>query len=99
MIYTPEQTEAILKAIESIELANNGWSYVSAGLVQHLTADGYVVLRSTDLHGLTAYKAYTKRAQEALKVDGESTYKKFSLPIEAPDYEAAILARQAIFLE
>lgn len=96
MIYTPEQSAAILRAIEALELANNGWTYISAGLVQALTAAGYTVIRSTDPHGKPAYKAFTSRAQKALQTDGAPNYKAFSTPLDTPDLEPAILARQYI---
>ena len=98
MIYTPQQTAVIFDAIRNIEAGNNGWSFIPAHawLHQALQATGYVVVRKTDFHGLPAYAGYTRAAQAALRGQpyAESTYKPAAHHIGAPDYEAAILARQ-----
>lgn len=103
VIYTPDQSAAILRAAESILMGNNGWSFIGADRWLHegLTAAGFVVLRSTDFHGRPAWKGYTRASQDALREDAvkhpwstESTYKPARRWTEGPDYEAAILARQ-----
>lgn len=93
MIYTAEQTEAIISAIQSIELGNNGYADIGtdsviAGAVEKA---GYVVIKN----GKT-YKGFTKAAQSALAVEpfGVSRYSATNLEsIAGIDYEGAILAR------
>ena len=100
MIYTPEQSAAILRVAQDIELSNNGWSIIPDCPVVHsgLQAAGYVVIASLDYHGRPCWKGYTKRAQAALKGQeyGQSTYRPSSriASVDVPDYEGAILARQ-----
>lgn len=106
MIFTPAQTAVIFKAITDIEAGNNGWSFIGSADWLHtaLQAAGYTVIASRDFHGAPAFKGYTRRAQQALNgapyaVSNYNTVKdayyntaKDASP--APDYEAAILARQ-----
>lgn len=100
VIYSPEQSAAILRAAQDIELSNNGWSIIPAcPIVQSgLQAAGYVVIAALDYHGRPVYKGYTKKAQAALQGQeyGQSTYRPSSriASVDVPDYEGAILARQ-----
>ena len=101
-IFTPTETAAILRAMQDIELGNNGWSFIPADEAVHagLRAAGYVVLRSTDGHGRPAWRGYTRRAQESLRADRaagvpvSTDYRVFRQEHAMPDYEGAILARQ-----
>jgi hypothetical protein len=100
-IYNPEQSAAILRAANEVLMGNNGWAFVpgASWLLDGLQAAGFVVVRSRDWHGLPAWKAYTRAAQDALRAAAaaglpvESTYKPVR-SIDCPDYEAAILERQ-----
>ena len=101
-IFTPTESAAILRAMQDIELANNGWSFIPADEAVHagLQAAGYVVLRSTDGHGRPAWRGYTRRAQESLRADRaagvpvSTDYRIYRQEHAMPDYEGAILARQ-----
>ena len=101
-IFTPAETAAILRAMQDIELGNNGWAYVPAdpAVREGLQAAGYVVLRSVDGHGREAWRGYTRRAQDALRADRtagvpvSTDYRVFRQQHAAPDIEGAILARQ-----
>lgn len=101
-IFTPTETAAILRAMQDIELGNNGWSYVPAdpAVREGLQAAGYVVLRSVDGYGRPAWRGYTRRAQAALRADRDSgvpvssDYRVFRQQHAMPDFEGAILARQ-----
>lgn len=101
MIHTCEMSEKIFDAIESIELSNNGWSWVDndATLIAALRTAGYVVF---EVRG--GVKAYTRAAQDALaaeyKAHGAASFAvparaAYTAPKEhATDYEGMILARQ-----
>ena len=97
MIYSPEISARIIDAMQSITLGNNGYADIGPNetIADACRAAGFVVIRSTNLHGRPTYKGFTKAAQEALRGEpyAVSTYK----PIEHRDdfdYEGAILARQ-----
>lgn len=98
MIFTPAQTAVIFKAITDIEAGNNGWSFIGSADWLHtaLQAAGYTVIASRDFHGAPAFKGYTRRAQQALNGApyAVGTYNTVKDTSPAPDYEAAILARQ-----
>ena len=101
-IFTPTESASILRAMQDIEMGNNGWSYIPAdeAVRAGLQAAGYVVLRSTDGHGRPAWRGYTRRAQESLRADRaagvpvSTDYRIYRQEYAMPDYEAAILARQ-----
>lgn len=101
-IFTPTESAAILRAMADIEAGNNGWSFIPADSAVHagLRAAGYTVLRSTDGHGRPAWRGYTRRAQESLRVDRavglpvSTDYRVYRQEHAMPDYESAILARQ-----
>ena len=98
-IYTTQQTASILEHAQSIMLSNNGYSRFAGPdwLADALRIAGFVVFRSTDLHGSPCWFGSTKCAQESLSVApyGVSTYR---APVrnlhDGIDYEELILARQ-----
>lgn len=61
-----------------IEMANNGYSDigVDAKVASALSAMGYVVIASSDLHGHKVFRGFKKSAQQALKAScfSASTY-------------------------
>lgn len=104
MIHTPETSAKILDAIQSIELSNNGWSWIEhdTTLIKALRHAGYVVF---EVRG--GVKAYTRAAQEALaaeyKARGAASFavlrdKPSTAKEPAPDYEGMILSRQERWL-
>lgn len=90
----------VAAAIESINLGNNGYADIGNNreVADKVAEQGYIVLRTKNLHGLPVYRGFTKKSQEALSQEA------FGVPMvnpclsinigEQPDYEAAILARQ-----
>lgn len=102
-IYTHEQTAKIFAAMQSIELANNGYAFIGhiigkdADLAQALTVAGYKVISAPNLHGRMEYKGFTARAAETLSIEHFATPATARAPrqwSDGPDYEGAILARQ-----
>jgi len=97
MIHTAATSALILDAIQSVLLANNGYADIgmNAEVAAAMETAGFVVIRTTNLHGNPVNRAFTKKAQECLRVEpfGVSTYKAFTTRQDAPDYEGAILAR------
>lgn len=106
-VYDPKTSEAILDAIFDIQLSNNGYASfpMNEEVRRGVEAAGYLVVRSTDLHGKPCYKGFTKAAMAALS--GEA----FAVPVNskphvlagvgiapAVDYEAKILARNDAYL-
>ena len=95
MIHTPEMSAKIFDAIESIELSNNGWSWVEndATLIKALRTAGYIVF---EVRG--CMKAFTRAAQESLASESFARRAcepaKLSVKEDAPDFEAKILSRQ-----
>jgi hypothetical protein len=98
MIYTAAQTTEILATIDSIMLGNNGYARFQASdlIADAVRSAGFVVFRSTDLHGRPCWFGSTREAQESLRSApyGVSTYKAPARRQEEPDYEGMILARQ-----
>ena len=98
MIYTPEQSRQIIDTIQSVSLSNNGYTrfHASELIADAVRLAGFVVFRSTDLHGNPCWLASTKAAQESLRSApyGVSTYKPIQQHDEGIDWEAAILKRQ-----
>ena len=96
--YTPTQTAAILDCIDMIVNGNNGYARFQANdsVVDALRVAGFVVFRSTDLHGNPCWFGSTRAAQESLRNSpyGVSTYKAPDRTQDEPDYEGLILARQ-----
>jgi hypothetical protein len=87
-----------LAAAQAVELANNGHADIGddADVAASLQAAGFTVLRTMSLHGRPVFRAFTARAQNALRSEpfGVSTYQpRTTLRLEH-DYEGAILARQ-----
>ena len=97
MIHTPAASALILDAMKSVLLANNGYADIgmNAEVAAAMETAGFVVIRTTNLHGNPVNRAFTKAAQESLRTSphGISTYKDFTTRQDAPDYEGAILAR------
>ena len=91
-----QQTAA---AIRSIELGNNGHADIgtSATLADAVRAAGYVVILARDLHGRPVFRGFTAAGQRALRAEsfGVSTYRAPAARLHLPDYEPAILARDA----
>ncbi len=91
-----QQTAA---AIRSIELGNNGHADIgtSATLADAVRAAGYAVIAARDLHGRPVFRGFTAAAQRALRAEpfGASTYRAPVARLDLPDYEPAILARDA----
>ena len=91
-----QQTRA---AIRSIELGNNGHADIgtSATLADAVRAAGYAVIAARDLHGRPVFRGFTAAAQRALRAEsfGVSTYRAPVTRLDLPDYETAILARDA----
>jgi hypothetical protein len=98
MIYTTHQTAQILSSIDAILNGNNGYArlWVSEEIADAVRFAGFVVFRSTDLHGKPCWFGSTKAAQESLSSApyGVSTYKAPIHTQDLPDYEDLILARQ-----
>lgn len=100
--------ENVQEIIQRIELANNGYLDIGNNpeIIQGVKAAGYMVLSSTNLHGRPTHKAYTERAQQALKEEHASgsefaVMRQIVVPpnrVDGPDYEAMILARQDQYL-
>ncbi|WP_321966978.1 hypothetical protein [Burkholderia cepacia] len=85
-----------------IKLGNNGYADIGndAVLASRVECAGFVVIRTRNLHGHAVFRGFTRAAQAALQHEpfGVSTYRCASPDagfIEEPDYEAAILSRQA----
>lgn len=106
MIHSPEQTALILAAIQSIMLGNNGYADIGTNedVAEAVKSAGFVVIRTTDIAGRPVFRGFTQAAQKALAASphGVSTYRPLSSRLDTaygnadgPDYEAAILARNA----
>ncbi|WP_321935349.1 hypothetical protein [Paraburkholderia sp. J8-2] len=95
--------EQVANAIWSISLGNNGHADIGNddALADAVAKAGYVVIRTRNLHGRPVYRGFTKQAQENLRDSpfGVSMVQTNSLQLEheGPDYEAMILARQAVW--
>lgn len=91
-----QQTAA---AIRSIELGNNGHADIgtSTALADAVRAAGYVVIAARDLHNRPVFRGFTAAGQRALRAEpfGVSTYRAPAARLDLPDYEPAILARDA----
>lgn len=78
MIYTSKQSERILDAINTVMLANNGYADIGTDTVvaSALQQAGFSVIFTVDLAGRGVYRAFTKKAQNALREEpfGTSTY-------------------------
>lgn len=97
-IHPPEVSARILDAILSIEMGNNGYADIGTDttVANAVETAGYVVIRTTDLHGRPVYRGFTRASQEALRGEpfAVSTYGPVRMPEDMPDYEALILNRQ-----
>lgn len=86
-------------AIRSIELGNNGHADIgtSTVLADAVRAAGYCVIAAIDIFGRPVFRGFTAAGQRALRAEpfGASTYRAQAARLDLPDYEAAILARDA----
>lgn len=102
MILSPDITALVLKALDSVISANNGYADIGNNddVAHAVSLAGFTVIRTVNLHGNPVYRAFTQAAQDALRVSafGVSTYKPVSPIEDGPDYEGAILDRQAAYL-
>lgn len=100
MIYTTETSDKIFAAMQGVTLSNNGWSWIDndPALIDALRVAGYTIIETA-----AGVKAFSRRAQEALAAEYKArgpasfavpTYGPVAHKDDAPDYEAAILARQ-----
>lgn len=98
MILAPHLTTAILTAIENIVGSNNGYADIgnNPAVADAVRLAGFVVIRSTNLHGAPTFRGSTRAAQTALAAEpfGVSTYRPITRTQDGPDFEALILARQ-----
>lgn len=104
---SPEALAATVAAMcDSIELGNNGWADIgnNPAVVAGVQAAGYVVVVGNNAWGVKTHHGYTQRAQAALREEArrngpnsyaQSTYRPIVNRIDEPDYEGAILDRQA----
>jgi hypothetical protein len=98
MIYSIEDSAAIMTAINGILLANNGYSDIgnNAVVVEAVKAAGFKVVRGTSLFGLPTHKAFTAEGAKAQLAE-QAIAIKAKKPVKLAqdfDYENAILARQ-----
>ncbi len=102
MIISPDVSALVFKALDAVISANNGYADIgnNAEVAHAVSLAGFTVIRTTDLHGNPVHRAFTQAAQSALRVSdfGISTYKPVTHAESAPDYEGAILDRQAAWL-
>ena len=86
-------------AIRSIELGNNGHADIgtSTVLADAVRAAGYCVIAAIDIFGRPVFRGFTAAGQRALRAEpfGVSTYRAPVARLDLPDYEPAILARDA----
>jgi hypothetical protein len=98
MIYSIEDSAAIMTAINSILLANNGYSDIGNNpvVIEAVKAAGFTVIKGTSIFGGRTHKAFTfegKKAQIAEQAEIIKNKKPLKLTPDF-DYEGAILARQ-----
>jgi hypothetical protein len=93
-------------AADSIRLANNGYADIGPNdeIAAAVRAMGFIVIRSTNLHGRPTWKGYTPAAQAWLAAEhaagsgiAESTYKPSTTADDGIDWKAAILDRQEAY--
>ncbi len=100
MIYTPAQSDAIMEAINSVLLSNNGYAEVGNDtvVVGALKSAGFIVLKTRALFGGWTHKAYTKEGREAVIAEAREHAKPIKLDARpAYDFEGAILRRQEAY--
>lgn len=87
------------EAIRAIEAGNNGYADIGnrPEVIEAVRAAGYCVILTHNIHGVPTHRGFTKRAQQALAVEpfGRSTYAAPRQQLDTPDFEGAILARDA----
>lgn len=98
MIYSIEDSAAIMTAINSILLANNGYSDIGNNpvVIEAVKAAGFTVITATNLWGNKTHKAFTAEGAKA-QLEEQAITIKAKKPVKLTqyfDYEGAILARQ-----
>jgi hypothetical protein len=98
MIYSIDDSAAIMDAINGILLANNGYSDIgnNAVVVEAVKAAGFKVVKGTSLFGLPTHKAFTAEGAAAQLAE-QAMILKSKKPVKLTpdfDYEGAILAKQ-----
>lgn len=97
-VYSPDHSARILAAMQSVMLSNNGYADIgyNPDIANALHLAGFIVIESTNLHGMPTFKAFTKAGQAALRFAPHafSTYRPIMYAADTIDYEGAILARQ-----
>ncbi len=92
----------IAQARFDIEMGNNGYAFIGHDdqVAAALREQGFDVRLCRNLHGNLEYKGFTAASVAALRKDPNSVspWQPVTHFSEVPDYEAAILARQANFL-
>lgn len=100
MILSVPTSEKVFACMNDLALSNNGYTTTHNKEVADVMAfSGFTVISSSDLHGKSCFKIFTKQGQDALRNEkfGVSTYMtpaQVLCTIDAVDYEGAILARQ-----
>ena len=78
MMLSPDITALVLKALDAVVSANNGYADIgnNADVAHAVSLAGFTVIHTANLHGNPTYKAFTQAAQSALRVSefGVSIY-------------------------
>lgn len=98
MIYSIEESAAIMDAINGTLLANNGYSDIGNNpvVIEAVKAAGFTVIKGTNLWGGRTHKAFTAAGAKAQLAE-QALAIKAKKPLKLTpdfDYENAILARQ-----
>ena len=98
MIYSIEDSDAIMDAINGILLANNGYSDIGNNpvVIEAVKAAGFTVIKGTNLWAGRTHKAFTAAGAKAQLAE-QALAIKAKKPLKLTpdfDYENAILARQ-----
>lgn len=98
MIYSIEDSAAIMTAINGILLANNGYSDIGNNpvVIEAVKAAGFTVIKGTNLWGNPTHKGFTAEGAKAQLAE-QAIAIKAKKPVKLTpdfDYENAILARQ-----
>ena len=80
MIYSPEKTEAIIKAMEKVNMSNNGYAFIGNDdeVALALTAAGYILRKKTNTFAALTHNgaavqwiAYTQKGYDAALVTSD----------------------------
>jgi hypothetical protein len=93
MFYEANTAALILKAIQAVTLANNGYADIgpSKTVADAVALAGFKVAPGKSLHGVPTFYAFTQTAAAALHTESPKQPRQFT---DGPDYEGMILARQ-----